>query len=125
MTNIMILLQICSKHEKQGISVPIQPVSTSEDVHLYEEEIRGGEARREAYLLKRVQPELTDPSKIVTQLDLWFPCWNKCGERLTDFTAICHLFTCLTAGTSTYPEVLTSSRKFTKEAARDIYLSGK
>ena len=90
-----------------------------------EEEIRGGEARREAYLLKRVQPELTDPSKIVTQLDLWFPCWNKCGERVTDFTVICHLFNFLTAGTSTFPEVLTSSMKFTKEAARDIYLSGK
>ena len=29
----------------------------------------------------------------------------------------------LTAGTSTFPQVLTESRKFTKEAARDLYLS--
>ena len=29
----------------------------------------------------------------------------------------------LTAGTSTFPQVLTVSQKFTKEAARDLYLS--
>ena len=89
----------------------------------YKEEFSLG--RREAYLMKRVRPELTDPSKIVTQLDLWFPCWNKCGERVTDLNVICHLFNCLTAGTSTFPQVLTSSMKFTKEAARDLYLSVK
>jgi len=97
--------KICSQHEVPGISVPIQPVSSSVDVDQYQEEIRSNtRGRLEAYLMKRVQPELEDPSKIVTKLDLWFPCWNKCG-------------------TSTFPEVLTSSQKFTKEAARDIYLS--
>ena len=76
--------------------------------------------RQEAYLIKRVQPEVEDPTKIVTKLDLWFPCWNKCGEWVIGFIVI---FKSLSEGTSTFPGVLTSSKKFTKEAARDIYLS--
>ena len=85
--NDSLLLQICSLHEQQDISVPIQPVATSEDVEEYKEEIKYNSlGRREAYLMKQVQPELSDPSRIVTKLDLWFPCWNKCGERVTDCT---------------------------------------
>ena len=69
------------------MSVPIQPVTTSEDVEQYEEKIiKIGDVRLAAYLMKRVHPDQLDPTKIVTKLDLWFPCWNKCGECQTFFT---------------------------------------
>ena len=91
----MNFFQICSQHEQEGISVPIQPVPTSEDVEQYTEEINYNSlGRREAYLMKRVQPELSDPSKIVTKLALWFPCWNKCGKSVRDFAGTFQQFHC-------------------------------
>ena len=70
------LFQICSKHKQKDISVPIQPISSAEDVEEYKEE----KENKSAFLMKRVYPDQGNPTQIVTKLNLWFPCWNKCGE---------------------------------------------
>ena len=81
--------------------------------------------RRNGFLVKRIKEKdfshsLTSSTDLETSLDLWFPCWNKCGEKKS---GIFQMKLNSTPGTSTFSEVLTSSGKSTKEAGRDSYLS--